>query len=209
MAKKSRDQKENREIPEKDERAENIEINDKNVEVEKNPDFSASDGCEEVLVLSKAEVDEMKEKLHRSQQKEKENLESWQRERADFINYKKRIDREQEILQQNYKAELLKKYLVILDDLELAMRNKPEEGEDPTNWIRGIELILRKFESINQNEGLKKIEAEGQEFDPRYHQAISHEEDPNVESGKIIEVLQNGYMLGDRVIRPALVRVAK
>ena len=209
MAKKSRDQKENREIPEKDERAENTEINDENVGVDKNPDFSAPDGCEEVLVLSKAEVDEMKEKLHRSQQKEKENLESWQRERADFINYKKRIDREQEILQQNYKAELLKKYLVILDDLELAMRNKPEEGEDPTNWIRGIELILRKFESINQNEGLKKIEAEGQEFDPRYHQAISHEEDQNVESGKIIEVLQNGYMLGDRVIRPALVRVAK
>ena len=169
MAKKSRDQKENREIPEKDERAENTEINDENVGVDKNPDFSAPDGCEEVLVLSKAEVDEMKEKLHRSQQKEKENLESWQRERADFINYKKRIDREQEILQQNYKAELLKKYLVILDDLELAMRNKPEEGEDPTNWIRGIELILRKFESINQNEGLKKIEAEGQEFDPRYH----------------------------------------
>ena len=118
MAKKSRDQKDNREIPEKDERAENTEINDENVGVDKNPDFSAPDGCEEVLVLSKAEVDEMKEKLHRSQQKEKENLESWQRERADFINYKKRIDREQEILQQNYKAELLKKYLVILDDLE-------------------------------------------------------------------------------------------
>jgi len=156
MAKKSRDQKDNREIPEKDERAENTEINDENVGVDKNPDFSAPDGCEEVLVLSKAEVDEMKEKLHRSQQKEKENLESWQRERADFINYKKRIDREQEILQQNYKAELLKKYLVILDDLELAMRNKPKEGEDPTNWIRGIELILRKFKSINQNEGLNK-----------------------------------------------------
>jgi len=156
MAKKIKDQREDKEIPEKEERAENVEANNENVEFEKAPDFSAPDGCEEVLILSKAEVDEMKEKLHRSQQKEKENLESWQRERADFSNYKNRIVREQEILQQNFKAELLKKYLVILDDLELAMRNKPEEGEDPTNWIRGIELILRKFETIIQNEGLNK-----------------------------------------------------
>ncbi len=74
MAKKSRDQKDNREIPEKDERAENTEINDENVEVDKNPDFSAPDGCEEVLVLSKAEVDEMKQKLHRSQRKRKRRI---------------------------------------------------------------------------------------------------------------------------------------
>ena len=79
----------------------------------------AENSSEEVLLLSKAEVDELKANLENAKQKEQENLESWQRERADFINYKKRMDREQAQNGLNFKAELLKKYLVILDDMEL------------------------------------------------------------------------------------------
>ena len=89
---------------------------------------------------------------------------------------------------------------------ELGVEAYFEEFSTLVNLYMDLFVVPRRF---LQTPELKKIEAEGQEFDPRYHQAISHEEDPNVESGKIIEVLQNGYMLGDRVIRPALVRVAK
>jgi molecular chaperone GrpE len=173
------------------------------------PVNKAADGNEEILVLSKSEVDDMKDQLEKAQQKCDENMECWQRERADFINYKKRIDREQEIQQQNFKADIMKKYLVILDDLYLAMRNRPKPNESAEAWIDGIDLILHKFEKINENEGLVKVDSSDDEFDPNVHQAISHEDHPEIESGKIIEVLQNGYKLGDRVIRPALVRVAK
>ncbi|MHC1772768.1 MAG: nucleotide exchange factor GrpE [Flexilinea sp.] len=169
----------------------------------------AENSSEEVLLLSKAEVDELKANLENAKQKEQENLESWQRERADFINYKKRMDREQAQNGLNFKAELLKKYLVILDDMELAIRNRPQNGDESGAWIEGIELISRKVRSIIESEGLEKIDCDGAEFNPNLHQAISYEENPDFESGQIIEVIQNGYRLGERVIRPALVRVAQ
>ncbi len=172
-------------------------------------DNQAEAESEEVLLLTKAEVDDLKNNLEKARKKEQENFESWQRERADFINYKKRIEREQARNGQNYKAELLKKYLVIMDDLDLAIRNKPQNHPEDNSWTEGIELIARKFHSILENEGLEKMECEGSVFDPNLHQAISYEEHADVESGKIIEVIQSGYKLGDRVIRPALVRVAQ
>ena len=177
---------------------------------EKNiPMDNDSETGEEILVLSKAEVCEMKEEIEKFQKKAEENQENWQRERADFINYKKRNERALELLKLDFKADLLKKYLPISDDLSLAMRNCPEEGKNVDAWIEGIDLILHKLEKINENEGLEKIEADGQEFDPNLHEAVTHEDCPEVESGRIIEVLQNGYKLGERVIRPSLVRVAK
>ena len=154
-------------------------------------------------------MDELKANLENAKQKEQENLESWQRERADFINYKKRMDREQAQNGLNFKAELLKKYLVILDDMELAIRNRPQNGDESGAWIEGIELISRKVRSIVESEGLEKIDCDGAEFNPNLHQAISYEENPDFKSGQIIEVIQNGYKLGERVIRPALVRVAQ
>ena len=202
MTKKSKDPNEEKNIP----------VNDasKNGNEEKNePMNNDTETGEEILVLSKAEVSEMKETIEKFQKKAEENQENWQRERADFINYKKRNERELELLKLNYKADLLKKYLTISDDLSLAMRNCPKEGESVDAWIEGIDLILHKLEKINENEGLVKIEADGQEFDPKLHEAVTHEECPEVESGRIIEVLQNGYKLGERVIRPSLVRVAK
>ena len=93
----------------------------------------------------------------------------------------------------------------ILDDLERALQNRPADE----SWANGIELIVRKFQSALDGEGVKRIEAEGAEFDPNFHEAISHEPNEEVESGHVIAVVQNGYMLGERVIRPALVRVAQ
>ncbi len=76
-------------------------------------------------------------------------------------------------------------------------------------WVDGIELIYRKLKSILEAEGLKRIEAEGQMFDPNFHEAIIQEPSEGHESGQVIAVVQNGYTLGERVIRPAQVRVAE
>ena len=85
------------------------------------------------------------------------------------------------------------------------MQNRPTDNA----WANGIELIARKLQNLLAAEGLKRIEAEGMEFNPTFHEAISHEPSDGVASGHVIAVVQNGYMLGERVIRPALVRVAQ
>jgi len=149
----------------------------------------------------KAEADALRAKAD-------EYFDGWQRERADFLNYKKRIEREQGQARENISAAVMKKYLVILDDLERALRNKPVSGEGAV-WAEGIELIARKLQGILEAEGIQRMQAENQMFDPSLHEAILQEENPAFESGQITEVIQQGYTLGDRVIRPAQVKVAR
>ena len=132
----------------------------------------------------------------------------WQRERADFSNYRKLVARDHDTEKQNSKLAILKRYLDIHDDLELAIKNMPEHVKtDP--WANGIMLIYQKLSNLLNGEGLQPIPTENSAFDPALHEAISHEEHEGFESGKIIEVVQKGYTIGDRVIRPARVRVAK
>jgi molecular chaperone GrpE len=127
------------------------------------------------------------------------------RSQADFVNYKNRVTRDNELTYALMKGDVVKKVLPVLDDLERALANRPAEDA----WANGVELIARKFQSALESEGLKRIEAAFQPFDPNFHEAISHEPSEEVESGHVIAVVQNGYMLGERVIRPALVRVAQ
>ena len=134
-----------------------------------------------------------------------ENLDGWQRAVAEFQNYKKRIDRDRESDKAIMKGDLIKRVLPVLDDLERALQNRPEGDA----WGNGIELIKRKLQAILEAEGLKRIEAEGAAFDPNFHEAITYESADGQESGRVIAVVQNGYMLGDYVVRPAMVRVAK
>jgi molecular chaperone GrpE len=109
---------------------------------------------------------------------------------------------------QNAAGAIIKRYIEVLDDLERALKNRPQEGEGAV-WANGIELIYRKFLNILESEGVKPMNLEGADFDPNQHEAISSEESPDHTSGQIIEVLQRGYKQGDRVLRPALVRVAR
>ena len=136
------------------------------------------------------------------------NLEGWQRERAEFANFKRRIDREQLLQRQYLTGEVIKKYLVILDDLDLALKNQPKDGEGAA-WAEGIALISRKLQNILDSEGVERISDANVPFDPNLHEAISSEENPAFESGHIIEVVRQGYKLGDRILRPAMVRVAR
>ncbi len=136
-----------------------------------------------------------------------ENLDGWQRERANFTNYKKRLEREQAEANQNASATVLTRFLPVIDDFELALKNMPTNDE-AAKWAQGVALVQRKFISFLENEGIKRIEAEGQYFDPNFHEAVVHEESDKPEN-QIIEVLRHGYKLGERVLRPALVKVSK
>ncbi len=164
---------------------------------------------EEVVTLSKADYDALNSALEEAKKKEQDNLEGWQRERADFSNYKKRIERDQENAKNSFKADVLKAFLPVLDDLELAYSHRPEDGE-AASWAQGIELIIRKFHSLLENDGLKQIDVKaGDKLDPNIHMAVSSEDSDEFGSEEIIEVLQNGYRIGDKIIRPAIVRVAR
>jgi molecular chaperone GrpE len=148
---------------------------------------------------------ELEKLLADAQSQAAEYKDGWQRSVAEFQNYRKRVDAEKTETYQNAVGSIIKRYLPILDDLERALAARPAD----LAWVDGIELIYRKLKAILEAEGLKRIEAEGQMFDPNFHEAIIQEPSEGHESGQIIAVVQNGYMLGERVIRPAQVRVAQ
>jgi molecular chaperone GrpE len=152
-----------------------------------------------------AEIDTLKKKLEEAESKTSEYKDSWLRSQAEFQNYRKRLERDNEVMYLSMKGDIIKKVLPLLDDLERALQNRAADDA----WASGIELIARKFQNILESEGLKRIDALGKEFDPNFHEAISHEPANGAQSGHVIGVVQNGYMLGERVIRPALVRVAQ
>jgi len=154
-----------------------------------NPDNEANDSYEKLMAQSK------------------EYFEGWQRERADFLNYKKRIERDQLALKNYLTGEVLKKYIAIVDDMELALKNKPNEN-NIKDWVDGIGLIYQKLISILESEGVERITTSG-EFDPNVHEALTQIDSPAHESGQIVDVMRHGYKIGDRILRPSLVIVAR
>ncbi len=168
------------------------------------------ENAEEVIepVEDREIVEQLQAELEGARAQAGEYLDGWQRARAEFANYKKRIEREQAQIYQTATGSIVKRYLDILDDLDLALKNRPQDG-DGASWANGIEMIYRKLLNILENEGLTPMEADGQFFDPNLHEALSSEPSEDHESGQIIEVVKQGYILGDRVLRPALVRVAQ
>ena len=147
---------------------------------------------------------ELQKQLAEAQSQAAEYKDGWQRSTADFQNYRRRVDAEKAETYQSAVGNIIKRYLPILDDMDRAMESRPAD----LAWANGIELIHRKLQAILEAEGIKRIEAVGEKFDPNYHEAILQEPADGVESGTVIAVVRNGYMLGERVIRPAMVRVA-
>ncbi len=152
--------------------------------------------------------DNLAQQLEQALTQAEEYLDGWQRARADFANYKKRVVREQEEAQARIAGETISRYLGVVDDLERALRDRPAD-KDAVAWAEGIELIYRKMLALLESDGVQPIQAEGDEFDPNLHEALSHEESRDHDAGQVIEVIQPGYRMGDRILRPALVRVAK
>ena len=139
--------------------------------------------------------------------KAEEYLDGWQRARAEFANYKKRVLRENIDIRQMARGEVIKLYLDIADDLGRALQEKPESGEEGS-WADGIEIIFQKLRTRLEAEGITPMNPLGEDFDPNIHEALMKEESEEYESGQIIEVMQEGYWIGEKVLRPALVRVA-
>ena len=136
-----------------------------------------------------------------------EYLDGWQRARAEFANARKRLERERAEAYSNAAVDYAKKLLPILDDFDRAIDNAPPEIKKD-DWFEGIALVQRKLNGILNDLNVQRIEAIGQPFDPNFHEALALMEADGVESGVVIEELQIGYCMGDRIIRPALVNVS-
>jgi molecular chaperone GrpE len=163
---------------------------------------------EETVTIPLKEYAEMMSKVDECKKQVDEYADGWQRERADYANYRRIVERDQQETRQNILADTVKRYLVINDDIERALKKAPDDPQ-VAPWVDGIRLIYQKLQGILDAEGVKRIPAEEEHFDPNRHEAIMSEENSEVESGRIIEIIEQGYTIGDRVIRPARVKVAK
>jgi molecular chaperone GrpE len=156
------------------------------------------------------DVDELtllRNELEEARAKEAEYLDGWQRSRAELANARKRFQREREQAYSNAKADILTRLLSVVDDFERALETLSDNPSQHT-WTEGVLLIHRKLQSLLEQDGVAAIEAVGQEFDPVLHQAITHEHSEEVPCGQVIGELQKGYTMGDRVLRPSMVRVS-
>lgn len=130
------------------------------------------------------------------------------RKTAEFENFRKRTDRERQTLSETVAAGIIEELLPLVDDMERALSVEPgAEGADA--YRKGVELIHRQLLDILRRRGVTPIEALGAMFDPHYHQAVSHEPSADGAEGEILEEFRRGYMLGDRLLRPSMVKVAK
>jgi molecular chaperone GrpE len=150
-------------------------------------------------------ADDLAAQLQQEKEKASSYLASWQRAAADYQNYKRRVEQEREEVARLANAAFVINVLPILDDLERALQSVDSHLAGLT-WVDGIRLIYRKFQAVLEMSGVAEIEADGAAFDPALHEAVMFGEG---ESGKVISVVQKGYKLGDRVIRPAMVVVGK
>lgn len=126
---------------------------------------------------------------------------------AEFDNFRKRIDRERRDLSEFAAADVLTELLPIVDNFERALQAPAPAEAD--SFRAGIEMIHRQMLDLLRKRGVKPIDALGADFDPNFHQAVIHEPSADHRDGEVIAELQRGYMLGDRLLRPAMVKVAK
>lgn len=156
---------------------------------------------------TEVEIEKLTQAMATFKAEAERNLEGWQRERAEFQNYKRRVERDQKDLQRRSELDTITKILPIVDDFERAIANIPTELQD-NSWVQGTALILNKFKKLFEDYNISAIDPVNQPFDPHQHQALMREDSSEVESGHVIETLQKGYKSGDIILRPALVKVA-
>jgi molecular chaperone GrpE len=155
-----------------------------------------------------AEIESLKGELETTKAKADEYLAGLQRERAEFSNYRRRTAEEREQMLGLAGEDLIRKVLVIADDFDLAIENRPADLAG-NGWVEGVAAIDRKLRALLESEGVTTVSAEpGTPFDPRQHEAIANVPGTGRAEGEIVELIRRGYLLRDRVIRPALVAVA-
>jgi len=151
------------------------------------------ESAESALEALRREKDELQDRLLRTA--------------AEFDNYRKRVDRDRREQAESATADALGDMLPIVDDLERAL--KAATGPEVEGFRKGVELIHQQMLELLRKRGVKRIDSVGADFDPRYHQAVVQEVSANHREGEVMEEFARGYMLGDRLLRPAMVKVAK
>jgi molecular chaperone GrpE len=131
----------------------------------------------------------------------------WLRKSAEFDNYRKRIERERREQGEQAVTDLLEQLLLVVDDFDRALTI--DAGEGGAAYRKGVELIHAKLYDVLRKYGVRPFESVGADFDPNLHQAVTHEESDEHRDGEVIAELRKGYMIGDRLLRPAMVKVAK
>jgi len=154
----------------------------------------------------KDELTEAKEKIKELEGKIEEYENKLLRAQADFENYRRRVRLDQESAQKYRAQSLISDLLPALDNFERALQIEAKD-EQTKSLLQGMEMVYRQVLQAMEKEGLEAIEAVGKEFDPTVHQAVMQVEDENYPSNIVVEVLQKGYKLKDRVIRPSMVKV--
>lgn len=162
-------------------------------------------GPEDIIGSDEAEL---LEKLAQAEAQATEYLENWRRAVADLSNARKRMQREQEEMRRSAAERVLEKLIPIIDDVDRAFDHVPP-GKANSDWVEGFRLIERKLHVLLQSEGVTPIPAVGQQFDPKLHHAVTHEDAEGMKEGQIIAEVAKGYKLDDKVLRPSMVRVAK
>jgi molecular chaperone GrpE len=145
------------------------------------------------------------EQLAKAKEDAQKYLANWQRAEADFSNYKKRTEQERDELRRFGNVSLIINLLPVIDDFERAFGSL-DANLAGLSWFDGIILIYRKLQQLLENAGVRPIEADGEAFDPRLHEAVAHVDG---DEGKVVSVVQRGYKMHDRVLRPAMVVVGK
>jgi molecular chaperone GrpE len=172
----------------------NSDVNDTDVQAEGATSENApAEAATDELARAAEERDQLRDRLLRTT--------------AEFDNYRKRVDRDRKEMADRAAEAILIEILPIIDDLERALA-APDAGEGAEGYRRGVELIHRQLLDLLTRRGVTPIETTGETFDPHLHQAVSSEPSADHHEGEIIEEFRRGYRLGDRLLRPAMVKVA-
>ncbi|GGN96880.1 nucleotide exchange factor GrpE [Saccharibacillus kuerlensis] len=167
-------------------------------------DINAEVGAEQV---SQESAEQLQERVAALTAQSEDYMQRLARSQADFDNFRKRTIREKEELGKYASSKLISELLPIVDNFGRALDTRPEvEGSE--SFVKGVEMIYRQFENVLQAEGLTAMETVGQPFNPEFHQAVMQVESDEHEEGIVVEELQKGYMLKDKVLRPAMVKVS-
>jgi molecular chaperone GrpE len=157
----------------------------------------------ELETVETEDVESLKQALAEEKKKSEEYMASWQRAQADFVNYKRRTEQERQEFNSYANANLILSLLPVIDDLERALDAVPTKYKKH-DWVEGVRLVAHKFTTTLEGQGVKPIKAMGEAFDPNYHEALRQDKG---EEGIVVEEFQKGYMMHDKLLRPARVVV--
>lgn len=191
-------------MPEKEEEKKSEVLEPENNESEV-VEFEFNEDGEEDL---KKTLKKLRADLKTCKAEKEEYLTGWQKERADFVNYKKQEDDRRTNFSESVRERILTRFLTVLDSFNMAFANKESWNKVDENWRKGVEYIYAQLNTIFEEYDVKEIGKEGEDFDPNIHQSIDMTKtDVKENNHKVSEVIQKGYKLGDRVIRAARVNV--